>query len=301
LIPAWQWMNVVSAVMAACVGGGSVSAAPPYFVAAVVFAIAMFTAGVRMLLEYWGSILDERSLAFHAMGSLKVSLGLGMGFALNVFAYVVAGAELVKNLEAQIMYVCFLTPSVAFLQHKGRFVSDEMGVVSPRPSFSWTYAHTFLLKTLGFLLIASSFVVGFAWKGMLKIIFPVMHGGILWQVLTSLVITCVLTALVVFVIVVTVQIRHPYGFLVKLDLLCMVASGMNIGWTWADSALAVLRHFQKKEEQLGKTLGIGWIWLFTFWVVLCACITAAVIDFAIRQLEPLQDTEEEKLIISAIS
>jgi len=276
-IPAWQWKNVVSALMVACLGGAA-SERSPYLVAAVVLIICGLTAAIQMLLENWASAEEETSLAFQIFNGLRTSLGLGIGFAVNVLVHAVGGSSM-KVPWVMTVYVISLTLAVATLKYKCTpMVASMKDIWSP-----------LLCRSLTFSLLASNFVVGWAWKGMIDmIIAATMHEGILWHLFAALLITLCLSCCVVAI---TAAATSPaFAGTPGLEDLCMLACAMNVGWAWAGFAMAFLRFYGD-----GKALGIGQMWLFTLAAVTSVSLAAMVIDMGLRQVRPL-DPEEEKLV-----
>lgn len=283
-IPAWQWKGVISALMIMTVGGNSKETSPA-LVAAVVVGIAVLTSAVQVFLEEWASDAEKTSLTFQIVSQLKTSLGLGMGFAVNVLVHACVGSEMMQELIPQTIYVVVLTSSVALVQFLSKPKLAEMKTNGT--------ANPFVLRTLGFLLVSTNFVVGWAWKGMVDVFAKDYKGvGPEWQLLVSFTVSFVLISLVV---VMTILEGYATGAAVQLQELCMTASAMNIGWTWADFAMECLRK-QKETLHGGKDVEVGHLWLFAFVVVACASIAAVVMDAAIRQAERSEDPESEALV-----
>lgn len=114
-IPAWQWKGVISALMVMTVGGNAKETSTG-LVAAVVVGIAVLTSAVQVFLEEWASDAEKTSLTFQIVSQLKTSLGLGMGFAVNVLVHACVGSEMMQEMIPQTIYVLVLTSSVALLQ-----------------------------------------------------------------------------------------------------------------------------------------------------------------------------------------
>lgn len=287
-IPAWQWKNVISAMMLACLGGDAESQ-PAYLVASIVLGLATITAAIQILMEHWASIVDETSLLFQVFNNLRTSLGLGMGFAVNALVHAIIGPDLKRPLIAAVYASC-LTVVVALLQYKLKPMLDSK-------KDCW---HPLLLRTCVFLLISSNFVVGWAWKHKIDILTASLKGhGVLWQLLASTLITFVLSC---FVVAITLVAQEPVGAMADrlhrhlskvpgLQDLCILASAMNVGWTWAEFAMVCLNAYEIKHNE-GDDVKIGGLWLFTFAVVIVASLVAISLDSLIHQVEPRVPEEE---------
>lgn len=310
-IPAWQWQDVVSFLMVAFLGGSAASR-PPHIVAFVVLAIAVISAWVEILLERQVAVVDETSFTFQVFNSLKTSLGLGMGFAFNVAVYAVLGSRM-KRASIIAVYVSCLTVAVALLQY---FLKPLLA----RKKYAWP---EFLVRTLSFLLLACNFVVGWAWKSSIDMtIAPFMERGVAWQLFASILITCFLTCLVIGITVAAHNDDNPptsersptsappmmrrrssvvsaalvFSRLPGLEDLVILASAMNVGWTWAAFGMACLHWFQANYWD-GEPLDLLEFWIFAMLVVTCASITGILLDVVINQLEPVVP-EEQPLVKS---
>eukprot|EP00929_Paragymnodinium_shiwhaense_P121214 TRINITY_DN93379_c0_g1_i1.p1 TRINITY_DN93379_c0_g1~~TRINITY_DN93379_c0_g1_i1.p1 ORF type:complete len:410 (+),score=93.04 TRINITY_DN93379_c0_g1_i1:85-1314(+) len=271
-IPAWQWKNVISALMVAILGG-DVKEHPDWAIAAVVFSIALLTAFIQISLEEWAAGAEPASLLYQVVSQLKTSLGLGLGFALNVLFYAAIGDH-VTNIIPQVVYVTTLTTVIALVQYFSKPKLEEMKQTGAMPGL--------LIRTLNFLIVASNFVVGWAWKGMLDVAFKDMRqAGVQSQLMVSLMMSALMILLVVTLTLTAAKAAGPLG---TLEDLCMTASAMNVGWTWADFAMECLRVF-KEEERGGQDLRIGEVWLFSLLVVAVASVAALAMDTVIRHVE----------------
>lgn len=312
-IPAWQWQNVVSFLMVVFLGSSAASR-PPHIVAFVVLAIAVISAWVEILLEQQVAVVDETSFTFQVFNSLKTSLGLGMGFAVNVAVYAVLGSRM-KRASIIAVYVSCLTVAVALLQY---FLKPLLA----RKKYAWP---EFLVRTLSFLLLACNFVVGWAWKSSIDMaIAPFMEKGVAWQLFASVLITCFLTCLVIGITVAAhndddnppTSERSPtsaspmmmrrrssvfsaalvFSRLPGLEDLVILASAMNVGWTWSAFGMACLHWFEANYWD-GEPVDLLEFWIFAMLVVTCASITAILLDVVINQLEPVVP-EEQPLVKS---
>jgi hypothetical protein len=283
-IPAWQWKNVVSAFMGVCLGASRVDDSR-FVVAAVVMAIAVLTSILQVLLENWIANHDPTSLIYQVFNTLRTSLGLGLGYAVNVLVLAILRGQ-THRLPIMLAYVFCLTVLVTILQYNLFPLLDSK-------KDQW---HHLTIRTLRFLLLACNFVVGWAWKSLIDMLMA-SYGPrsglhpVLLQLLASTLITLVLTCLVVGVTLISDDVAEK---LPGIQDLCILASGMNVGWTWAIFALVCLQWFEGEHNE-GDAVQLGWVWLFTIVVVLCAALMAVLMELVIQKMEP-KDPEEEPLV-----
>jgi hypothetical protein len=289
-IPAWQWKGVISAFMGICLGASTDDDIDSrLLVAAVVISIAFITSVVQVLLENWVANHDQTSLAYQVFNTLRTSLGLGLGFAVNVLVLAILHGS-IHRLSIMSAYVLCLTVLVSILQYNlFPLIESKKGKY-----------HPLVLRTLSFLLLACNFVVGWAWKGLIDMFMADYgpHSGlhpVLLQLLASTLITLVLVCLVVGI---TLLSEGLTSNLPGIQDLCILASAMNVGWTWSIFALVCLKWFEGEHNE-GEAIEVGWVWVFTFAVVFIATLMATFLEVLIEMIEP-KDPEEVPLL-SALS
>lgn len=274
LIPGWAWKDAVStfitfATKRRLMQDEGLGKAPPLFNAALALLVTLTAAVVQILADWCLANASETGLAHHVLQMLRGSLALGVGFAFNnIFKSFFSSVW--SQVWFQLVYLAAIALVIPVLQV---FLKKEALNESSRKAPEDRYV--LLDRMAAFTIKAGDFIIGWAFKGLLDaLLAPLMHDTVWKQLIATLIVTLVCSAIVVIVTFVPVPDT--------VQNLGSLVSGMCAGWSWSDFAAALYGD---------KNLGFLLLWLYIFSVILVVALVAYLLELLIRRMEPAPPQE----------